>query len=99
MQKNQRTFRGTDGTVWRIEVRAPSSSNAMVVFHHPAAGTSALNRYAWIQIGGPEARNVTGRADKKKVLESVTDQALAMLFRRSMPISTSLPGSNLAVRG
>jgi hypothetical protein len=96
MAKRARTFRGPDGTDWRIEVRAPSSSNAMVVFHHPVGGTSRLNRYAWLQIGGPEARDVTGRADKRKVLESLTDDSLALLFRRSMPITTAAPGPNLA---
>jgi hypothetical protein len=97
MKKNARTFHDGDGTPWAIEIRLPGASNAMIVFHHPDGATSRRNRYAWIQSHGPEARDVTGRQDKKKVLESLSDETIATLFRRSMPISTSLPGANLAV--
>ena len=68
----------------------------MIVFHYPSAGTSRYDRYAWLQSDGAEARDVTSRLDKKKVFDSLTDQSLALLFRRSMPISTALPGPNLA---
>ena len=94
--KNKKLFRGPDGTSWRVEVRAPAASNAMIVFHHPAPGTSRYNRYAWLQSDGAEARDVTSRLDKKKVMESLTDETLALLFRRSIPISAALPGPNLA---
>ena len=96
MKKNQKMFRGPDGTPWRVEVRAPSASNAMIVFHHPDGATSRFDRYAWLQSNGPGARDVTSRLDRKSVLESLTDDTLASLFRRSMPISTSVPGPNLA---
>ena len=96
MKKTRRPFRGPDGTPWEVEVRAPSPSSAMIVFHHPQGGTSRYNRYAWLQSNGPEARDVTSRLDKGRVLESLTDESLALLFRRSMPISTPMPGPNLA---
>lgn len=91
MKKSPRTFRGADGTLWKIEVRAPGASNAMVVFHYPDGQSSRLDRYAWIQSNGPESRDVTSRLDKAKVLESLTDATLATLFRRSMSISTPVP--------
>ena len=86
-----RDFRSPDGTVWRVAVRAPSFSNAMVVFHHPDGGTSRRDRYAWHLNFGPEARNVTARLSEPDVLESLTDQDLALLYRRSMPIATDVP--------
>ena len=82
-----KVFRSPDGTDWRIEVRSPGSSNACVVFHHPTGGRG--NRYGWYLAQGPEARSVTGRLDPKRVLESITDRQLAMLFRRSMPVETT----------
>lgn len=83
--------------MWGIEVRSPGASNAMVVFHYPDGASSRRNRYAWVLVSGPEARDVTQRLDTVKVLESLDDDALALLFRRSMPISTQVPGPNLAV--
>ena len=80
-----------DGVRWRVEVRAPGASNAMLVFHHPDGRTSRLNRYAWYTWPGEESRNVTARLTPKQVLERLTDAELAMLFRRSMPISTPVP--------
>lgn len=96
MKKKQKFFVAPDGTTWRLEVRAPSASNAMVVFHHPQGGTSRYNRYAWHQSNGPGARDVTSRLITSQVLESLTDDVVALLFRRSMPISTPVPGPNLA---
>jgi len=84
-------FRGPDGTPWRVEVRAPSFSNAMLVFRHPDASSSSRNRYAWYIWHGTEARNVTARLTATQVLESLTDADVARLFRRSMPISTARP--------
>lgn len=84
-------FRSPDGTPWRVGVQAPSSSNAMVVFHHPEGGTSRRDRYAWHNTIGPEARNVTARLKPEDVLELLTDGDLALLYRRSMPISTPVP--------
>ncbi len=84
-------FYGPDGTAWGVEVQAPSSSNAMVVFHHPNGSTARLNRYAWYQEVGAQAHDVTARLDPKRLLERLGDADLARLFRRSMPINTRWP--------
>ena len=80
-----------DGVRWRVEVRMPGASNAMLVFHHPSGRTSRLNRYAWYLWSGTEARDVTARVTAKQVLERVDDDELQRLLRRSMPISTPVP--------
>jgi len=59
----------------------------MVVFHHPSGQTSGLNRYAWHQWHGPEARSVTSRVSVDTVMKTLSDDVLALLFRRSMPVS------------
>ena len=97
MAKESREFKGPDGTSWTVEVRMPTASNAMIVFNHPAGSTSGLNRYAWHQWHGPEARSVTSRVSPDTVMKALTDTTIALLFRRSMPISpgaTPLSGVN-----
>jgi hypothetical protein len=84
-----RTFDAPDGARWRVEVRAPGASNAMIVFHHPRSST--LNRYAWLLWQGPESRSVTARLEPDDVLKTVADADLRRLFRRSMPISPAAP--------
>ena len=85
-----REFTSPDGTKWGAEVKVPGSSNAMVVFHHPGGKTARLDRYAWHQWHGPEARSVTGSLNPAAVMKALTPPVLSLLFRRSMPIS---PGS------
>jgi hypothetical protein len=99
MASTARSFTGPDGTVWGILVRNPGSSNAMVVFRHPSAASSSLDRYAWYITRGPEARSVTSRLDPEAVLAALDDRELARLFRRSMPVSAGPGGyrSNPAV--
>ena len=87
MAKESKEFIGPDGTPWSVEVRMPTASNAMIVFHHPSGRTSGLNRYAWHQWHGPEARSVTSRVATSAVFKTLTDEVLSLLFRRSMPIS------------
>jgi hypothetical protein len=65
----------------------PTASNAMVVFRHPGGDSSGFDRYAWHQWHGPEARSVTSRVSPDSVMKVLTDDVLALLFRRSMPIS------------
>jgi hypothetical protein len=65
----------------------PTASNAMVVFRHPGGDSSGLNRYAWHQWHGPEARSVTSRVSSDAVMKTLSDDVLSLLFRRSMPIS------------
>ncbi|HEX3159529.1 MAG TPA: hypothetical protein VHQ45_13490 [Gemmatimonadaceae bacterium] len=78
-----------DGTRWRIEIRTPGASSALVVFHHPAGGTARYDRYATYQWKGAEARNVTARLDKDEVMDALGDGDLLALFRRSAPITTA----------
>lgn len=86
MAKSEREFKGPDGTRWSVEVRMPTASNAMIVFHNPAGSSSGLDRYAWYQWHGPEARSVTSRVSPESVMKVLTDDAIALLFRRSMRI-------------
>ena len=84
-------FRSPDGTRWRVGVQSPTASNAMVVFYHPDGRSSRRDRYAWHISAGPEARNVTARLEPDDVLDALEPRALALLYRRSMPISTPVP--------
>lgn len=95
MADKSRELIGWDGTPWGVEVRMPTASNAMIVFRHPDGDSSGLNRYAWHQWRGPEARSVTSRVSTEAVMKVLSDDVLALLFRRSMPVSagtTPLPG-------
>jgi hypothetical protein len=91
MARQIRPFRGPDGTNWGVEVQVPGASNAMIVFHHPGGKTARLDRYAWDIWTGPESRSVTSRVAPDKIMQSLTDEKLRLLFRRSMPISTTYP--------
>jgi hypothetical protein len=91
MAKDMRVFKGPDGTNWGVQVKMPTASNAMVVFLHPGGRTSGMDRYSWHQWHGPEARSVTSRIKDSAVMKVLSDDVLALLFRRSMPITA---GSN-----
>ena len=82
-----RTWRSPDGILWVVDVDLPGSSNAMVLFYHPGGKSARMDRYAWYISNGPEARSVTSRLAKGKVLESLSDEDLSRLYRRSMKIS------------
>ena len=60
MADDIREFVGPDGTRWGVQVKVPGTSNAMIVFHHPGGKTARLDRYAWHQCPGPEARSAPG---------------------------------------
>lgn len=92
-----RRFVDADGAAWFAEVRLPGASNAMVVFHHEGGRLPA--RYAWHIWRGPEARSVTSRVPAMRVLESLSDQEIALLFRKSAAIATPRPPLNLAISG
>jgi len=83
----KKTWRSPDGITWVIDVDLAGSSNAMVIFRHPAGVSSRLDRYNWFISNGPEARSVTSHLSKAKVLESLGDRELTSLYRRSMRIS------------
>jgi hypothetical protein len=80
-------YEAPDGTHWGAEVSNPGASNALVTFHHPNGRTAGLDRYAWYISRGPESKSVTARLSPKDVLDGITDEELAKLFRRSMPVS------------
>ena len=82
-----KTFRAPDGTTWGVQVTNPGASNAIVTFRHLGGDSSHSDRYNWYISTGPEAKSVTGRLDLKKVADSLTDDDLARLFRRSMSVS------------
>jgi hypothetical protein len=86
-----KTYTSADGTIWKVLVRSPGSSNAMVVFRHPDGESSRLDRYNWFISHGPEARSVTSRLVPDKVLEHLNATEIAALFRRSMPVSRPDP--------
>jgi len=90
MARQIRPFSGPDGTNWGVEVQVPGASNAMIVFHHPGGKTARLDRYAWDIWTGPESRSVTSRVPAEKIMQSLTDEKLRLLFRRSMPVSNDL---------
>lgn len=87
MARQIRPFRGPDNTNWGVEVQVPGASNAMIVFHHPGGKTARLDRYAWDIWTGPESRSVTSRVPADKVMQSLTDEKLRLLLRRSMLVS------------
>lgn len=91
-----KSYRAPDGTLWGVNVDLPGASNAMVIFRHPNTVSSRLDRYAWFLSHGPEARSVTARLSKEKVLEELDDRDVARLFRRSFPISR--PDAQLPVQ-
>jgi hypothetical protein len=89
MKKKQ--WRSPDGTNWLVDVELPGSSNAIVLFRHPASGNSNLDRYNWYISNGPEARSVTSHLSAENVLASLDDAAIATLFRRSMRVAGKPP--------
>jgi len=88
MTVQTRSYTSPDGANWGVQVMLPGATNAMIVFEHPDGGTSRRDRYNWVNIAGPGARNVTSRAEATEVLRALTDAQIALLFRRSMPISS-----------
>lgn len=84
-------FHAPDGVTWGVDVDLPGSSNAMVIFRHPDGAGSRLDRYNWYISTGPEARSVTSRLDKEKVLDSLDEATIARLFSRSIGISRPDP--------
>ena len=88
---NSKSITAPDGTVWKVDVQSPGSSNAMIMFRHPDGRTSRLDRYNWIITQGPESRSVTARLETNKVLDSLDQTTIARLFARSMPVSRPDP--------
>jgi len=84
-------FRSPDGSLWGVEVRMPTHSGALVIFHHPNGETARLNRYAWINARGATVSDPRTRLASPGLTEGLSERELARLFRRSMPIETTRP--------
>ncbi|MEO6446013.1 MAG: hypothetical protein ABIZ91_19575 [Gemmatimonadaceae bacterium] len=84
------SFRSPDGTSWSVKVESPSHSSAILVFVHPSA-TARYNRYAWINARGAGVSDPRARLEPATVLAGLSEQQLASLFRRSMPIHANRP--------
>jgi hypothetical protein len=89
--KTYKSFTSPDGITWKVTVQNEGASNAMVLFRHPDARSSRLDRYNWFISHGPEARSVTSRLSPDKVLDRLNATEIAALFRRSMPVSRPDP--------
>jgi len=86
-----KAWRSPDGIDWVVDVDLPGSSNAMVIFRHPYGASARLDRCNWFISNGPEARSVTSRLSRQKVLDALSDTDLTRLYRRSMNISRPDP--------
>jgi hypothetical protein len=86
-----KSWRSPDGIDWVIDVDLPGSSNAMVIFRHPDGASARLDRYNWFISNGPEARSVTSRLSRQKILDMLDADELTRLYRRSMRISRPDP--------
>jgi len=82
-----REYRSPDGLTWKVMVKLPSHSSAMLAFQHPDGRSSAGDRYAWLNVAGATALNPRERLSATTLMESLTDADLARLFRRSMGVS------------
>jgi hypothetical protein len=84
-------YRAPDGTWWGVEVRMPTHSSALLIFHHPTGDTARLNRYAWVNASSGVAQDPRGCLTPATVVAALDDRSMTRLFRRSMPISTDRP--------
>ena len=84
-----REYRSPDGLNWKVLVKLPSHSSAMLTFQHPDGRSSAGDRYAWLNVPGATALNPRERLSAKTLMDSLTDAEIARLFRRSMQVSAN----------
>jgi hypothetical protein len=82
-----REYRSSDGLTWKVAVQLPSHSSAMLVYQHPNGRSSRLDRYAWIN--SAKTTDPRERLSVKAVLDELTDDEVARLFRRSMMVSAN----------
>lgn len=93
MSKAPATYTTPDGTTWSVDVELTGASAALIVFRHPDPATSSRkNRYAWLNWQGAEANDVRANIDPRAVRAVLTEEKIAELFRRSMPVGNSLSG-------
>ena len=86
-KKAAREYRSPDGLTWKVLVKLPSHSSAMLAFQHPDGRSSAGDRYAWMNISSATAMNPREQLSAESLMESLTDAEIARLFRRSMVVS------------
>jgi hypothetical protein len=84
-----REYQSSDGLTWKVDVRLPSHSSAMLAFQHPDGRSSALDRYAWINAPLATTKDPRDRISAKTFMDSLSDAEIARLFRRSMPVSAN----------
>jgi hypothetical protein len=82
-----REYKSPDGINWKVIVQLPSHSSAMLVYQHPDGQTSKLDRYAWIN--SMQVTDPRERLKAKDVMERLTEDDIARLFRRSMMVSAN----------
>ena len=87
-----RVYESPDGIRWRVEVKVPSFSSAMVVFKHPDGDSARKDRYAWYNAQMPESQDPRARLTPGQVIDALSDRDIARLYRRSMPVHTEWPG-------
>ena len=80
-----REYETPDGIRWKVVVKLPSHSGAMLVYQHPDGRTSRLDRYAWIN--SMQTTDPRERLSAEDVMNRLTDADVARLFRRSMLVS------------
>ena len=80
-------YQTPDGIRWAVVVQLPSHSGAMVLFKHPDGETSRLDRYAWIN--SPKVTDPRERLSATVLLDALSDDEIARLFRRSMMVSAN----------
>jgi hypothetical protein len=82
-----RTYQSPDGLTWKVLVQLPSHSSAMLMYQHPDGQSSKLDRYAWIN--SEKTTDPRERLSAQSVMDSLTDDDIARLFRRSMMVSAN----------
>ena len=80
-----REYQSPDGTRWKVLVKLPSHSSAMLVYQHPDGQSSRLDRYAWIN--SMQTTDPRERLSADELMKRLTDDEIARLFRRSMMVS------------
>ncbi|MGQ0648044.1 MAG: hypothetical protein ACT4P7_10765 [Gemmatimonadaceae bacterium] len=84
-------FRAPDGTLWGVQVRMPSHSGALVIFHHPTGETARLNRYAFLNVRSADAQDPRASLTIDALTRALDERAIGRLFRQSAPVSTDRP--------
>ena len=82
-----RSYQSPDGLTWKVLVKLPSHSSAMLVYQHPDGQSSKLDRYAWIN--SEKTTDPRERLLAQSLMDSLSDDDIARLFRRSMMVSAN----------